>query len=78
MMSQWRNSLTWKDTIHFAVDVYGFIICGKKEMSGKQWVEHIRFCYDCSDAKVNYILQEIENHVALIEVTYTKTHVKVF
>lgn len=68
MMTQWRNSLTWHDTVSYAASVYGFIISGKGEMTGAEFCEHIKNMYDCGEPRMKTILSECERHIALIRV----------
>lgn len=93
MMTQFRNSLTWRDTVKFAIEVYSFIIRGKGEMSGKKFAEHIRNYYSGESAKENAdgtfslhlaynegahnIADCVEKHIITVEATYRGTKYRV-
>lgn len=73
MMTQFRNSLTWRDTVQYAVSVYSFLILGKGEMTGTSFAKIIQAHYDCSDPREKTIIKEIETHVTRINATYKGT-----
>lgn len=73
MMTQFRNSLTWRDTVKFAVSVYSFLILGKGEMTGTSFANIIQTHYDCSGPREKTIIKEIETHVTRINATYKGT-----
>lgn len=76
MMTQFRNSLTWRDTVKYAVDVYSFLIRGEGTMSGRKFAEHIRKYYSSEPAKENRahtVADCVEKHIATIEATYKGT-----
>ena len=73
MMTQFRNSLTWRDTVKFAVSVYSILILGKGEMTGTSFVNIIQAHYDCSGPRGKTIIKEIETHVTRINATYKGT-----
>lgn len=83
MMSEFRKSLTWRDTVKYAIDVYGFLIDRKGWMSGKEFADVIRKYYSgensteengtfnlhCAYNERAYICaSEIEKHVANISI----------
>lgn len=72
-MTNFRNSLSWRDTVKYAVDVYSFVIKGKGEMSGRKFAEQIRNYCGCSDEKMEVILSDVEKHIVTINSTYTVT-----
>ena len=72
-MTKFRNSLTWRDTVSYAVDVFSFLIRGEEEMSGRKFAEHIRNYCGCSDERQKVILSEVERHIVRIEATYKGT-----
>ena len=73
MMTNWRNSLTWKDTIEYVVDVYSFLIRGCGEMSGKRFADAIRSYCGQGDDRQKAILQDVEKHIVKINATYKGT-----
>lgn len=73
MMTQFRNSLTWRDTVEFAVSVYSFLIRGKGEMTGKSFANIIQAYRDCSGPREKIIIKDIETHVTRINATYKGT-----
>lgn len=89
MMTQFRNSLTWRDTVKYAVDVYSFLIRGEGTMSGRKFAEHIRKYYSSETAKENSdgtfslhcaynkrahtVADCVEKHIVTIEATYKGT-----
>ena len=73
MMTQFRNSLTWRDTVKFAVSVYSFLIRGKGEMTGTSFANIIQAHYDCSGPREKTIIKDIETHVTQINATYKGT-----
>ena len=73
METKFRNSLTWRDTVSYAVDIFSFLIRGEGEMSGRKFAEHIRNYYGCSDERQKVILSEVERHIVRIEATYKGT-----
>lgn len=72
MMREWRKSLTWKDTIKYAVSVYDFIIRGKGEISGNEFADEIERMYEKSDRR-DAITREIRTHLVSINATYKGT-----
>ena len=73
MMSSWRKSLTWKDTIKYAVSAYDFLIRGKGEMNGEQFAKEIE-CRYAKDERLNAITNEIREHLVCIKATYKGTY----
>ena len=73
MMTEFRNSLTWRDTVSYAVSVFSFLIRGEGEMSGRKFAEHILNYCGCSDEKQKVILSDVEKHIVRIEATYKGT-----
>lgn len=73
MMTEFKNSLTWRDTVSYAVSVFSFLIRGEGEMSGRKFAEHIRNYCGCSDEKQKVILSDVEKHIVRIEATYKGT-----
>lgn len=73
MMTEFKNSLTWRDTVSYAVSVFSFLILGEGEMSGRKFAEHIRNYCGCSDEKQKVILSDVEKHIVRIEATYKGT-----
>lgn len=67
MMTNFRNSLTWKDTIGYAIDAYSFVIRGKGEMSGRDFAERVRKVYEVCDDATEIILSDVERHIISIE-----------
>ena len=88
-MTKFRNSLTWRDTVSYAVNVFSFLIRGEGGMSGKDFAAVIRDYYSGKPATENadgsfslhlaYNQQafacadEVEKHVFTIEATYKGT-----
>jgi len=66
-MTAFRNSLTWKDTVEYAVSVYSFLILGK-EMSGENFIEKIKNHYDPNNPRTRALLQALRNHLVSIKV----------
>lgn len=77
MMTKFRNSLTWRDTIEYAVSVYDFIIRGKGLLTGKQFSNAIKAYYNCEGLRMQVILSEIEKHIVSINATYKGTSYKI-
>lgn len=73
MMTQFRNSLTWRDTVEYAVNVYSFLIRGEGEMSGRKFAAAIRNYQGCGDERTKVILAEVEKHIVRINATYKGT-----
>lgn len=72
-MTEFRNALTWEDTVTHAVEVYGFIILKKGWMSGQEFADEIRKHYRCSDEREKAILADVGKHLAKIKVTHGGT-----
>lgn len=68
MMTQFRNSLTWRDVVEYGVSAYGFVIAGKGMMSGTDFVNTLKSYYDCNDLRAKTILAAIDRHVVHIQV----------
>ena len=67
MMTAFRNSLTWKDTVQHAVSIYSFLILGK-EMSGEDFITEIKKRYDVNNPRTRALLHALENHLIRIKV----------
>lgn len=67
MMTNFRNSLTWRDTIEYAIDAYSFVIRGEGEMSGREFAERVRKVYEVCDDAMEIILSDVERHIITIE-----------
>ncbi len=67
MMTEFANSLTWKDTVQYGVSAYSFLILGK-EMTGKDFVQEIKRRYNANDPRTRAVLQALENHLVKIKV----------
>lgn len=72
-MTHFGNSLTWRDTVKYAVSVYSFLILGKGEMAGTSFANIIQAHYDCSGPREQTIIKEIETHVTRINATHKGT-----
>ena len=77
MTTEFRKSLTWKDTVKYAVDAYSFLIRGKGEMNGADFARQIRKHFECSDCRTKLILSEVEKHIVKIETTFRVTSYRV-
>jgi len=76
MMTQFRNSLSWRDTVKYAVEVYSFLIRGEGEMSGRKFAKYIRKYYSGEPAKesrTHTVADCVEKHIVKIEATYKGT-----
>lgn len=89
MMTQFRNSLTWRDIVKYAIEVYSFLILGEGEMSGRKFAKHIRNYYSGEPVKENSdgtfslhcaynerahtVADFVEKHIVTIEATYKGT-----
>ncbi len=73
MMTSFRNSLTWRDTVKHAVSVYSFLIRGEGEMSGREFSASIRNYCGSSDERMKEILNDVEKHVVRINATFKGT-----
>ena len=73
MMTKFRDSLTWKDTVRHAVSVFSFIIRGEGEMSGRKFAEHIRNYCGSSTEEFKAMISAVENHIVKIESNYVGT-----
>lgn len=70
-MTNYNNTLNWKDTVKYGVSVCDFLIRGKGSMTGKQFADVIRQHYDSE--KMSIIANCIEAHISCILAGYTKT-----
>lgn len=75
-MTEWRNSLTWRDTVKYAVGVYGFLILSKGEMTGREFAKYIRNA-TIADKRTKVILSEVEKHILTIRSTHRGTYYKI-
>ena len=78
MMTAFRNSLTWKDTVEYGVWCFSFLILGKT-MNGQGFVEAIKAYYDANEPRTKEICEAIENHLVNINVRadgYTQYSIK--
>ena len=67
MMTEFANSLTWKDTVQHAVISYSYLILGK-EMSGENFIMEIKKRYDVNNPRTKALLNALENHLVSIKV----------
>lgn len=93
MTTEFRKSLTWKDTVKYAVDAYSFLIRGKGEMNGADFARQIRDYYSGESAKENSdgtfslhvaynerahtVADCVEKHIVKIESTFRGTSYRV-
>jgi hypothetical protein len=65
-----------KDDLIDGFHQYSFIIRGKGQMSGKQFADECRKVYSDKNPVNAHFYTLFENHIELIERTYSQIHVK--